>query len=142
MLKPYDDFASYNTFIVRTVSKGVIPNSLRDVVFKGWQTPDSKNNLTIFSGLAVAPPANLLDNFKMLSTDYTTFAILYNCLPYANMNWGENVLVLTRKNFEFQLDKPTQTAIEREFTKLFGNPTDGKKKLTFSEDMMKTVQED
>lgn len=90
----------------------------------------------------MAPPDRLLDNFKVLATDYDTYAILYNCLPNAVINWGENVLVLTRKNFLYQLDRPTQAMIEEQFTKLFGNPTDGKKPLKFGEDMTKTVQED
>lgn len=100
MLKKFDDFEDYKTFIVRSVSKGASANSYRDVIYKGWKTPEKDSKLTIFSGLAIRPSRKLLDNFEVLATDYNDYAILYNCLPNLKMKKRENVLVLTRKRFE------------------------------------------
>lgn len=55
LLRKFDDFENYKTFIVRSVSKGASPNVFRDVIYKGWKTPENDSNLTIFSGIALRP---------------------------------------------------------------------------------------
>lgn len=59
ILKKFDDFDDYETFIVRSLSKGVKTSSFRDTIYKGLMKPqDNDGKLTIFSGLTVRPSRN------------------------------------------------------------------------------------
>ena len=81
-------------------------------------------------------------NMKILQTDYSTYAIMYNCQE--GYYPKEQVVILTRENFPERVETELQKTIEAEFLKLFGpDATDADHEpLVFSEDVTKANQND
>lgn len=118
-------------------------NMKRDVTNKGFFPPniagDPNEGLnplgTIWWGGISLPLPREMNNFRVLSTDYENYALLYACSPVftSELQGKEQIVLLTRsqfpntlvgtndKNDNFgQLPTGIRLKIEREFDKFFG----------------------
>lgn len=70
----------------------------------------------------LTPLRKYRDNFRVLSTDYENYAILYQCTPRTALYNKDIITILVRDPDLSRLQSGTEDTIRREFQRLFGQP--------------------
>jgi len=109
-------------FLLKTSYKGpagLVDNERR---YKGYFSEGSCGGST-WVGITRFPMKKFIDNFRIVSTDYENYAIIYQC-TYKTVMYNKDIITVLLRDPDFsKLQSGTEKKIRDEFDRLFGNQT-------------------